>query len=55
MTSALPVNWTCLSGPQCSVYVGRTSQSPFQRDSEGDVKAFESLGGRVVKLGSGQV
>lgn len=55
MTSVLPVNWTCLSGPQCSVYVGRTSQSPFQRDSEGDVKAFESLGGRVVKLGSGQV
>lgn len=55
VTSALPVNWTCLSGPQCSVYVGRRSQSRFQRDSEGNVKAFESLGGRVVKLASVQV
>lgn len=55
MTSALPVNWTCLSGPQCFVDVGRTSQSSFQRDSEGNVKAFESLGGCVVKVGSAQV
>lgn len=48
MTSLLPVNWECLSGPQCSVYVGPTSQKPFQKDIKSNV--FESVCGSVLRI-----
>lgn len=41
VTSPLPVNWACLSGPQCSVYVGRTSQAHLKRTNRARLKLLK--------------